>query len=168
VQYRVHQPAGQLGEDVLRPRVEVRSLRLEGRALLGQQVEEGALRGEGGHCRLLVQVGADHLAVVALDLPLVGDLHGAQAVQLVQPDALGRTPLGPGGQRLLFEAGSVTSIPLGRIVEVGVDAETKYLTVHDDKHREPYYFDVPQPYMALAYVERVLEDGASVRGRDAA
>lgn len=60
-------------------------------------------------------------------------------------------------QRLLFEAGSITSIDLAHMVEVDVDAESKYLRVFDDRNVEPYYFDVPQTHMALAYLERVLE-----------
>ncbi len=60
-------------------------------------------------------------------------------------------------ERVAFEAGAVKSIRLSRIVEVGVDAEFKYLTIHEHRHKNLHYFDIPQPYMAVAYLERLLE-----------
>lgn len=63
-------------------------------------------------------------------------------------------------KRIAFETGSVKSIELQRIVEVGVHAEFKYVTVHEDKHKHLYYFDAPQPYVTVAYIERLLEQAS--------
>ena len=58
---------------------------------------------------------------------------------------------------VLVEAGTVKSIGLDRIIKVGVDARTKYLAIHQNGHKHPRFFDVPQPYMAMVFVERMLE-----------
>lgn len=64
-------------------------------------------------------------------------------------------------QRLIFEAGSTASIPLDRIVEVGVEANSKFLMVHERGRKKTHYYDVPQPYMTMVYIERMLADAAT-------
>lgn len=63
-------------------------------------------------------------------------------------------------ERLLFDTGGLASIPLARIVDVGVEANSKFLMVHERGRKKTHYFDVPQPYMAMVYIERMLEDAA--------
>jgi hypothetical protein len=60
------------------------------------------------------------------------------------------------GERVLFQAEGRTAIALAEIREVGIEAEHKHLMVVKDGKRSPYYFEVPQPFVTLAYLERVL------------
>jgi hypothetical protein len=60
-------------------------------------------------------------------------------------------------ERLLFQAAGKTAIDLADIREVGLEAERKHLMVVRDGRKNPYFFEVPQPFVTQAYLERVLQ-----------
>ena len=66
-------------------------------------------------------------------------------------------------ERLLFDAGALSSIPLARILDVGVEARSKLLMIHEHGRKTSHYFDVPAPYMTMVHIERMLEMAAPAR-----
>lgn len=61
-------------------------------------------------------------------------------------------------RRLVFEAGRTRSIELATLRDVSIDAESKYLVLVADGKKDPYYFELPQPYVTDAYIERLLRE----------
>ena len=60
-------------------------------------------------------------------------------------------------QRFLLEFGRVIAIPLEHIDEVMIHARHKFLIIIKHGRKQPYYFELSQPYVTLAYLERMLD-----------
>lgn len=92
-------------------------------------------------------------------------VHFTSATELEKRDGRGDAPvwepvrsgsLYVTTERVVHAAESTVSVPLAHIREAGVEAERKHLTLVRDGRKTPYYFGVSQPYVTLAYLERVL------------
>ncbi len=56
--------------------------------------------------------------------------------------------------RVLLVAEGTTSVKLGSLLEVAVDAEEGLVALTVDGRKTPYYFSVPEPFLTAAYMEK--------------
>jgi hypothetical protein len=61
-------------------------------------------------------------------------------------------------RRLLFAGDSTITIRLDKILDVAVDIEHGTLRVIKEGRKQPFFFEVDQPLVVLAHVERSLEE----------
>jgi len=58
-------------------------------------------------------------------------------------------------ERVLLVASGTTSLKYEKILESAVDAESRLLSLTVDGRKAPYLFEVPEPFVAIAYVDKL-------------
>jgi hypothetical protein len=68
-------------------------------------------------------------------------------------------------QRLLLVADGSTNLKLDAVLDSAVDAESNMLVVTMDGRRSPYYFEVPEPFVAEAFISRLVGTAGTLSNR---
>lgn len=58
-------------------------------------------------------------------------------------------------ERVLLVADGATTIKLEKILDAAVDSESNVLALTVDGRKTPYYLEVPEPFVAAAYIDKV-------------